>query len=91
MWLVQLTIKIPSEQIKQEWFAEHESRNQKLRESGVIMANGPFSDYSGGCFLYNCENDEIESLVKEDPFVVNDVVDYVCKEWNVVFSPKLTP
>ncbi|WP_201318820.1 YciI family protein [Paenibacillus sp. EPM92] len=85
MWLVQLGIKKSMDQIDPSWFEQHNNRNQQLREKGVIAANGPFADGSGGCIVYNCSKEEFVSIIESDPLVVNGVVDYEYKEWNAAF------
>ncbi|AGT32696.1 hypothetical protein M493_12245 [Geobacillus genomosp. 3] len=89
MWLVQLSVKKTMDQIDPKWFEEHEKRNQQLRETGIILANGAFADGSGGCIIYDCTKEEIASLIQEDPLVVHEVVDYDCKEWDAIFSTKI--
>ncbi len=54
-------------------------------KKGVIAANGPFADGSGGCIVYNCSKEEFVSIIESDPLVVNGVVDYEYKEWNAAF------
>lgn len=89
MWFITLGIKKPMDQIDVTWFEEHEKRNRQLRETGVLLANGPFADGSGGCLVYNCSKEELESLLREDPLVIHGVVEYECKEWNPTFSDKI--
>lgn len=89
MWLVQLSIKKPMDQLDSKWFEEHEKRNQQLRKAGVMLANGPFADGSGGCIVYNCSKEQIVPLIQEDPLVVHGVADYDYKEWNATFSTKI--
>ncbi|MFC5704436.1 YciI family protein [Cohnella faecalis] len=54
----------------------------RLRESGVVLANGRFADGSGGLVIYRGESREsVQELVERDPFVANGVRSYIIREW----------
>lgn len=58
-----------------------------LQEQGKLVISGPFADDRGGLLVYEAENQEqVERLIKEDPFGVSGVfVSWEIRPWNVVF------
>ncbi|CAM4234527.1 YciI family protein [Lacicoccus alkaliphilus] len=64
---------------------EHLKFLEGLREKDVIIMNGRFTDGAGGLVIYKGEHDEeVEKLVKQDPYVINGARGYEMHEWEMV-------
>ncbi|MHC5036276.1 MAG: YciI family protein [Planctomycetota bacterium] len=52
------------------------------------IEGGPFADFAGGLICFNADdNENAEALVREDPFLQEDLIDqYRIEEW-IVTSP----
>jgi len=59
-----------------------------LLNQGKLVAAGPFTDDSGGLFIYEVDSAEAASaLVAGDPFSMNGVYQkFEIKPWKLVFS-----
>ena len=66
----------------------HRDYLRKLLNQGKLALAGPFSDDSGGLFVYEVDSSEAASaIVAEDPFSINGVYETVeVKPWTLVFS-----
>jgi uncharacterized protein YciI len=66
----------------------HRDYVRKLHSQGKLAIAGPFSDDSGGLFIYEVDSAEAGSaIVAEDPFSINGVYEKVeIKPWTLVFS-----
>ncbi|WP_100399651.1 YciI family protein [Bacillus sp. FJAT-44742] len=57
----------------------------KLKDEGTIPAYGRFVDGAGGLVIYKGESQqEVEELVKQDPFVSEGARDFEVHEWALV-------
>ena len=58
-----------------------------LRDEGKLVISGPFADDAGGLLVYEAENaEQVESLIREDPFAKHGVfLSWEIRPWNVVF------
>ncbi len=45
-------------------------------EAGLFIASGPNSDKNGGVILASGDLNEIKQLIKQDPFVIENVASY---------------
>lgn len=62
---------------------------KNLRDDGTIIMNGRFNDGSGGLVIYRVDNlEDVEKLVKTDPYIVNGARDYKIHEWEMVSNYK---
>ncbi|CAE7401215.1 unnamed protein product [Symbiodinium natans] len=68
--------------------AGHLAHWKRLADASQVLLGGAFDPPSGAVIvLRGIERDEVEALVKEDPYVANGLVpSYVIKEWNVVLG-----
>lgn len=66
----------------------HRDYVRNLLGQGKLALAGPFSDDSGGLFIYEVDSAEAASvIVAGDPFSINGVYDkVVIKPWTLVFS-----
>lgn len=47
--------------------------------------NGRFTDGAGGLVIYKGQDgEEVEKLVKQDPYIINGARDYELHEWEMV-------
>lgn len=66
----------------QEYRQEHLDYLAGLNEQGKIFAKGRFTDGTGGLVIYIAENiEEVEEIVKNDPYVVRGARGYEIREW----------
>lgn len=73
------------EQKSKDYRDEHLKFLEDLREKDIIIMNGRFTDGAGGLVIYKgTDEDEIESLVKQDPYIVNGARYYEMHEWEMV-------
>ena len=61
-----------------------------LQERNKLVISGPFSDDKGGLLVYEADTvDEVDKMVREDPFAVHGVfVSWEIRPWNVIFRNK---
>jgi uncharacterized protein YciI len=61
-----------------------------LQNENKLVISGPFSDDKGGLLIYEAESaEEVDKMVREDPFAVHGVfVSWEIRPWNVVFRNK---
>lgn len=64
---------------------DHVAYLNKLKEDGVLVAAGPYSDLSGGTIVYQADTQEdAEKLVAGDPYTLANVTkDRYLREWKV--------
>lgn len=73
------------EQKSKDYRDEHLKFLEDLREKDIIIMNGRFTDGAGGLVIYKgTDEDEIESRVKQDPYIVNGARYYEMHEWEMV-------
>ncbi|WP_188456923.1 YciI family protein [Virgibacillus oceani] len=64
---------------------DHLSFLQKQTEAGRIFAKGRFTDGAGGLVIYIGETkNEIEQIVKQDPYISQGARGYEIHEWEMV-------
>ncbi|MGM7724343.1 YciI family protein [Metabacillus sp. Hm71] len=74
----------------QEYRAQHLDFLQQKREEGKIFANGRFSDNSGGLVIYRVSSiEEVEEIVRQDPYVIHKARDFEIHEWEMVCDATL--
>jgi uncharacterized protein YciI len=56
----------------------------QMRKEGKAVMYGRFADGTGGLVIYRGESlEQVESWVKQDPYVANDARDYDIHEWDI--------
>ncbi|GIN21667.1 MAG TPA: hypothetical protein DEO65_08140 [Bacillus bacterium] len=57
----------------------------RMKKEKKVAMFGRFTDGAGGLVIYQGENlEQVESWVKQDPYVVNDARTYEIHEWDMV-------
>lgn len=61
---------------------EHLDYLEALEKQGKVFAKGRFTDGTGGLVIYIAESfEEVEEIVKNDPYVVHGARGYEIHEW----------
>ncbi|WP_042146881.1 YciI family protein [Paucisalibacillus sp. EB02] len=61
---------------------DHLTYLQQKLEAGNVFAKGPFVDGTGGLVIYKAESfEQVELMVKQDPYVAYDARGYEIHEW----------
>lgn len=72
------------EQKSAEYRAEHLEFLKAQAEAGRVLMNGRFTDGAGGLVIYQADSlEEVQGIVKEDPYVVNGARDVEIHEWDM--------
>ena len=66
----------------------HRQYLTSLKESGRLVASGPFTDDSGALIIYEAPSkEEAEALLKGDPFHANGIfLQWQLRPWNPVMA-----
>ncbi|WP_339227225.1 YciI family protein [Oceanobacillus sp. FSL K6-2867] len=68
----------------QQYRQDHLDYLGKLAEQGKVFAKGRFTDGTGGLVIYIAEGfEEVEEIVKNDPYVVQGARGYEIHEWTM--------
>jgi len=72
------------EEKSKEYRPEHLTYLDKRREEGKIFAFGRFVDGTGGLVIYRASSfEEVEEIVKQDPYVREGARNYMIHEWDM--------
>ncbi|MFA1821937.1 YciI family protein [Virgibacillus oceani] len=72
------------EEKSKRWRADHLAYLNQKAEEGKIFAKGRFTDGAGGLVIYKGEQlEEVEQLVKEDPYIIREARKYEIHEWEM--------
>lgn len=70
-----------------EFRAQHLQFLSDRRQEGKLHANGRFVDGAGGLVIYRASSyEEVEDLVKQDPYIVHGARTYEIHEWDIVLA-----
>lgn len=73
------------EEKSQEYRVQHLNFLEEKRQEGKIFANGRFADGAGGLVIYRAGSlEEVEQLVKQDPYVIQGARGFGIHEWEMV-------
>lgn len=76
MFVIVLTYKTTLEEVD-KYLPGHLLYLKKNQQNGHFICSGPKNPRTGGVILCWAENeDEVRSIVREDPFITNGVADY---------------
>ena len=73
--------------LKKNIIQEHISWVKSLKDKGVNINSGFLIDFlkkpgGGGLLIIECENySEAEKIIKSDPMIINNIVDWKLYEW----------
>lgn len=66
---------------------EHLGFLDARRADGMLLANGRFADGAGGLVIYKARSyEEVESWVKQDPYIIKGARQYEIHEWDIVLA-----
>lgn len=66
---------------------EHLAFLEEMRAQGAIFANGRFLDGAGGLVIYRGHSyEEVEAMVKQDPYIKLGAREYAIHEWDIVLT-----
>ena len=84
MFVVLLTYKKPLEEIE-KYLAEHRAFLDQGYDNDFFLLSGPMHPRSGGMIISQLKNrDQLESVLKQDPFAVRELADCKVIEFNAV-------
>ncbi|OPH51171.1 hypothetical protein BC351_35565 [Paenibacillus ferrarius] len=73
--------------INQRFISEHIAYVRQMFNQGKIVLAGPFLDSSGGAIVMDVgSEEEVRTLIENDPFVTNGIFDFQIKPWKKFFS-----
>lgn len=76
MFLISLTYKVPLAELDR-LMTSHIAFLDKYYAAGRFIFSGRKDPRTGGIILaHHCDRQEVEALIKEDPFYQNDAADY---------------
>ncbi|GET24521.1 YciI family protein [Prolixibacter sp. NT017] len=86
MFIAVLVYKVPIEEVEKH-LNEHVEFLKEQYEAGNFIASGRKVPRTGGVILSNMDSkEELEKILSQDPFHINDVADYEIVE----FVPTMT-
>lgn len=75
-------LEMKSEALSAQYRAEHLSYLEELAKDGKLFAYGRFTDGWGGMVIYyGNSTEEVEEIVKQDPFIIHNARSYLIREW----------
>lgn len=81
MFIISLMYKVAIENVEQH-IPEHNSFLQKYYDSGLFIASGRKEPRTGGIIICNAQSrNEVEKIIKEDPFHMHQIADYDITEF----------
>lgn len=81
-------LKVTDASPAREELDAHIAYLQRLRSDGVVLGNGRLLDGDGGLVIFRANTrEEVETWVKQDPFVISGARSYEVYEWGVKWSP----
>ncbi|AZB33855.1 YciI family protein [Chryseobacterium bernardetii] len=81
MFIISLTYKVTIENVERH-IPEHNSFLQKYYDSGLFIASGRKEPRTGGVIICKASSkNEVERIIKEDPFHIQQVADYYIIEF----------
>lgn len=84
MFIVELTYKKPLE-VVEKFLAEHRAYLEQGYQKHCFIASGPQNPRIGGIILSQLKDrKELETILKNDPFTLHDIVDYKIIEFTPV-------
>ncbi len=84
-WFVKIESGIVSKKVFDQYVPAHKKYVQELINQGHEAKTGYWGDYGGGMLLFKADSlEEAEAIVKKDPLIVNNCVDYELHEWCII-------
>lgn len=80
-------LPMKDEEKSRKYRKEHLDFLSERRKAKDIFINGRFVDGTGGLVIYTGESlEEVEAMVKQDPYIIQGARDYSIHEWEMVTS-----
>ncbi len=84
-WFVKIESGIVNKKVFDQYVPDHKKYVQELIAQGYEAKTGYWGDYGGGMLLFKASSlEEAEAIVKKDPLIINNCVDYELHEWCIV-------
>ncbi|MBD2081998.1 YciI family protein [Leptolyngbya sp. FACHB-17] len=84
-WFVKIEKGIVDKATFDQYVPAHKAFVKDLIAKGYEAKSGYWSCFGGGMLMFKANSmDEAEKIVKEDPLIRNQCVDYKLYEWKVV-------
>ncbi len=82
MFIIELTYKKSLDEVDQ-YVAEHRVFLDNGYKSNYFITSGPKIPRTGGIFISHLKNrEQLENIIKQDPFNIHDLADYRIIEFN---------
>ena len=86
-WFVKIEKGIVNKEVFDQYVDKHIDYVQDLVKNGHQAKTGYWAELGGGMMIFQADNrDEAESIVKNDPLVQNNCVEFELHQWNIVVS-----
>ncbi|MDV6329699.1 YciI family protein [Asticcacaulis sp. 201] len=82
MFIVTLTYKVPNDEVDR-YLEGHMAWLKDGYAKGLFLAAGRRVPRTGGMIFANGDRNEVEAMLRADPFHVNGVSDYTISEVNI--------
>jgi uncharacterized protein YciI len=84
MFIIELTY-IKSLEYVEKYLAEHRNFLEDGYKNNYFVASGPQNPRTGGIVISQLKNrDQLEAILKKDPFSIHEIADYRVIEFNPV-------
>lgn len=67
-------------------FTEHVEYMNRMNKEGKLVLGGPFEDGSGSITIFKCTEDEMNSIIENDPGFQNNVLRVSVKKMEVFYK-----
>jgi uncharacterized protein YciI len=89
LFIIILKYKVPLERVEQS-IVPHREYLDLYYKSGQFLASGPLVPRTGGVILAKAKDkQELENIMQQDPFSLEEIAEYEIIEFNVVKSASL--
>ena len=86
-WFVKIETGIVPKSVFDQFVPQHKAYVQKLIDEGHEAKSGYWGELGGGMLLFKADSlAEAEEIVKNDPLIKNNCVEYQLHEWRIVVS-----
>lgn len=86
-WFVKIETGIVPKSVFDQFVPQHKAYVQKLIDEGHEAKSGYWGELGGGMLLFKANSlAEAEIIVKNDPLIKNNCVEYQLHEWRIVVS-----
>ncbi len=84
-WFVKIEAGIVSKEVFDQYVPDHKKYVQELIDKGHEAKTGYWAKDQGGMLLFKATSlEEAEAIVKKDPLIINNCVEYELHQWCIV-------